>query len=346
MKGNAMKEFSPDIPKQRISLILKTVLELLWFEPDGLYFSAIRKYIQRTVALTDYESGSYPFFPYVPRFELIIRIGMEPLFKAGWMLKSSHGRWTLTNAGRVECKKYPNSEDFFAESVHLFQEWKSRGNNQGAYLNLDLKSVAEDFSSNQIRDYFKIIGMDDLRIIVSSLLKAMGLHLIQTPTLMENGHFNYLVFSKDPLGLKEPRIFVTISKPSVVTTVDDIKYFSTKIAQNCIGMFFSFGGFFEDAIEYAIQTNEPLIRTIDLDQFLGLWKDYEKKVNQEGRSKFPLRRVYFLDLPENEEATMKYPNMENLLLETLSDCDTPKNEWIPMIEFEKMSKLVGDGKYR
>ena len=89
-----------DITVNRISEILRLVFDLLWFEPQGLYVSEIMRYIQATVPLSEYETGYYPYAPYSPRYEVVIRVGTIPLVRAGWLEKTKNGRWFITEAGR------------------------------------------------------------------------------------------------------------------------------------------------------------------------------------------------------------------------------------------------------
>jgi hypothetical protein len=312
---NPMIKISSEIPRERINLILKTVFELLWFEPEGLYVSDILKYLKKTIHLTEFETGYYPFVPYIPRYEVIMRNGTDPLVKAGWMVKTKNDRWYITTIGRNECIKYKSSDEFFAESIQLFQQWKSKENERLALFDSDPYNSARDFSNAKIRQYLEILDIKDVRLIIASLLKVTGCHIIWTAPNKEDNSSVDMICSTDPLGLKPPRILVHIAKCSVETTSAHIDDFSKQLKPNDIGMFFSFGGFSEGAQEYALGLKEPRIQPFDLYRFIDLWVENLEKIDQEGFAKLPLRPIHFLGIPGHLRLSQDNGRFENRLLE-------------------------------
>lgn len=293
-----MTDISPDIPIQRINQILKTVFELLWFEPQGLYVSEIFKYLKEAVPFTEYEMGFYPFAPIIPRYEVIVRVGTIPLVKAGWLEKTKNGRWFITSAGRDACYRFKDSEKFFELSIELFKEWKLKENKRLAQFDSDPYNKAAEFSWTQIKQYFEVLDIKDIRTIVASLLKSYGCHVSWTAPYKDDDSPIDLVCSLDPLGVKPPRIVVHIAKCSEVSTVEDLEEFSKDLKTNDVGLYFSFGGFATGLQEYAIEKMQPSLSLIDLDRFVDLWVENLEKIDQSGYSKFPLRPIHFLALPD------------------------------------------------
>jgi restriction system protein len=286
-----------DITVSRISEILRLVFDLLWFEPQGLYASEIMRYIQATVPLSEYETGYYPFAPYSPRFEVIIRVGTIPLVRAGWLEKTKNGRWIITESGREACKRYNNAEDFFDESVRLFQEWKSIEKNRLTQLSANPYNFAVENSWEQIRQFIESLDMRELRDIVSVLLKAMGCYITWSGPVGDDNELIDLICYMDPLGLNSPRIVVHVANKSQVATRDGLSAFINVLKSNDVGIYFSLGGLTNEINKYALTQTQNRVRLIDLETFVDLWLDYLQKIDPELRLRFPLKPVYFLAFP-------------------------------------------------
>ena len=271
----------------------------MWFEPQGLYASEIIRYIQTTVPLTEFETGYYPFAPYSPRYEVIIRVGTIPLVKAGWMEKTNNGRWFITREGREAVKQYKNSEEFFEMSVQNFLEWKSNESLRLAKFSISPFNHAVEYSWEQIRQYIDILDTRDLRSLVSVLLKALGCYISwSAPDGQENGPID-LVGYLNPLGINSPRLVVQIANKSVVSTMEAVATFSNILSAKDVGIYISFGGFANDLKESPLAITKNEIRLIDLEKFVTLWVENQDKIDQENRSKFPLKPIYFLSFPEH-----------------------------------------------
>jgi restriction system protein len=291
------EQIMTDISVNRISEILRLVFDLLWFEPQGLYVSEIMRYIQATVPLSEYETGYYPFAPYSPRYEVIIRVGTIPLVRARWLEKTKNGRWFITEAGREASKRYKNAEDFFEESVRLFLQWKSVEKERLAQISASPFSFAVENSWEQIRHYIDSLDMRDLRDVVSVLLKAMGCHIAWSGPFGEDNELIDLICYMDPLGLTSPRIVVHVANKSQASTRDGLSAFMNVLKPNDVGIYISLGGITNDLNEYALTQTQNRVRLIDLETFVDLWVEHQPKIDQENRSKFPLKPVYFLSFP-------------------------------------------------
>jgi len=288
-----------EITFQRINEILRLVFELLWFEPQGLYASEIIRYIQTTVPLTDYESGYYPFAPYSPRYEVIIRVGTIPLVRAGWLEKTNNGRWFITPAGREAVKRYKNSEEFFEMSVQMFLEWKSNESLRLAKFSISPFNHAVEYSWDQIRQYIDILETRDLRSLVGVLLRALGCYITwSAPDNQENEPID-LIGYLNPLGVNSPRLVVHIANKSMVSTKEAVTIFNNNLTVKDVGIYISFGGFANDLKETPLALTNNEIRLIDLEKFVNLWVENQDKIDQENRSKFPLKPIYFLSFPDN-----------------------------------------------
>lgn len=286
-----------EIPPQRINLILKTIFELLWFEPQGLYVSELIEYLKKSISFSDYENGFFPFAPNIPRFEVIMRVGTIPLVKSGWLEKTKNGRWYITTYGRNASYNYSNMGEVFSASIQAIHEWQEKEEKRITIFDTDPFNSAQEFASSQIRKYLESMEIRDIQTIVSSLLKALGCYVSwNVPAENGDGQFN-LICSLDPIGLKSPRVVIHYAKFSQMSTLESINRFSDKLGQNDIGIFISFGGFAADTRQYSLDLKKPSIRLIDLDEFLNLWVANLGKIDQVGISKFPIRPVHFLGVP-------------------------------------------------
>jgi restriction system protein len=286
-----------DITVNRISEILRLVFDLLWFEPQGLYVSEIMRYIQATVPLSEYETGYYPYAPYSPRYEVVIRVGTIPLVRAGWLEKTKNGRWFITEAGREACKRYKNAADFFEESVRLFVQWKASENNRLVQIGANPYNFAVENSWEQIRQYIDNLDMRDLREMVSVLLKAMGCTIAWSGPIGEDNELVDLICYMDPLGLNSARIVVHVANKSQVSTRDGLSAFMNVLKPNDVGLYISLGGSTNDLNQFAMTQTQHRVRLIDLETFVDLWVEHQSKIDQDARIKFPLKPVYFLAFP-------------------------------------------------
>ncbi len=294
---------SPDIPVQRINQILKTVFELLWFEPQGLYVSEILTYVKNSIVLTEYEHGTYPYAPNFPRYEAIIRIGTIPFEKVGWLEKTRHGRWFITREGRKACLEFKDSDKFFEISAQIFNDWKTRENSRLALLEANPYFNPEEYSWEQIKQYIRVLDVKDIRVMINSLLKAMGCHILWEGSVAKDELVD-IQCSMDPLGVKTPRLHINVLNKEQRLTREDVERYSQEAISGTVGVIFSFSGFDEGVKEYALSLKERSLRLIDLEDFVELWVENLGRIDQEGYAKFPLRPIHFLALPREKQLQM------------------------------------------
>ena len=95
------------------------------------------------------------------------------------------------------------------------------------------------------------------------------------------------------------RLVVQIANKSVVSTMEAVANFSNILSAKDVGIYISFGGFANDLKESPLAITKNEIRLIDLEKFVNLWVENQDKIDQENRSKFPLKPIYFLSFPEH-----------------------------------------------
>jgi predicted Mrr-cat superfamily restriction endonuclease len=198
---------------------------------------------------------------------------------------------------------FKNSEKFFEISVQMFDEWKAKENQRLALLETDPHFDPVEYSWGQIERYFQVLDIKDIRILVTSLLKALDCHIQWTGPVTANDSMEMLC-SMDPLGIKSPHLHIHITKRCQKTSMEDLTTYIHDLESSSIGIYFSFGGFEEGVKEYALNQKKPTLRLIDLEGFVELWVENIKKIDQEGYAKFPLRPVHFLTIPGNSQLSI------------------------------------------
>ena len=73
-----------DITLDRVSELLRNVIELLWSKPEGLFAREVLAFLPEISGLSNYERGtSAP--SHMPRYEKVVRLAAIPLVNAGWL---------------------------------------------------------------------------------------------------------------------------------------------------------------------------------------------------------------------------------------------------------------------
>ncbi len=287
-----------DITTQRMGEILRRVFELLWFEPNGLYAREIFEHIRKSLQLSDYEEGAFPFASSSPRFEVLIRVSTVPLVKAGWLVKTPKGRWFITEKGRLACKQYTDAEQFFEEAIRQYREWKAQEEKRLQLINSVSKYEAEEKSWEQISRFIQGMSHSEFRALICELLQAIGYHIIWVnPPEKEKGHID-IIASSDFVGTKQPRIIVHINHTGQVVTQEGLEAMIAILRPEENGLFISSSGFTNQVKEEALLQKHPYIRLIDLESLVELWVKNHDKLNPEAFQRLPLKAVYFLSLPE------------------------------------------------
>lgn len=288
----------PDITPMRMGEILRRVFELLWFEPEGLPVHDIFDHVRKSSQLSDYERGYFPFAVSSPRYEVLIRVATIPLVKAGWLVKTTKGRWYITDKGRKASKQFVDAEQFFEEAIRQYREWKTNEEKRLRYINSITKYEAEENSWEQIYQFIQGMSPLEFRTLTSELLQALGYYVSWVaPPQKEKGQIDIIAYS-DPIGANKPRIIVHVNHKGQVMTQEGLGTMLSVLGPDDHGILVSSSGFTNQVKEEALMHAHSNIRLIDLETFVDLWvKNYEK-LNLEARQRLPLKAIYFLSLPD------------------------------------------------
>lgn len=281
-----------DVTLSRIGELLRSVFELLWTKPEGMLAKDIFVFLPEITQLTDYERGYSPASN-MPRYERIVRLAAIPLFRAGWLIKNDKGRWHITEEGRQACRRYPNAQELYKESLRLFEEGK-----QSIPLFTMALEDAEEKAWEQIQKYLQETKRIEFQAMVADLIKAMGYRVAWVaPPEKDHGQIDMVVFA-DPLGVKGPRILVQIKHKGQAVTLEGLKTFLSVLGADDYGLFVSSGGFTLDVMEEVRSDAFKGITLLDLEGFFDLWLKSYDQLSQEAKNRLPLKAVYFLNKTE------------------------------------------------
>ena len=277
-----------DVTLGRIGELLRCVLELLWNKPEGMPAKELIAALPEAARLTEYEKG-YTGPGGVPRYEKIVRLSTIPLVHAGWLVKNNKGRWYITEEGRDACRKFPNAQELYKEALRLFEEVK-----QGAPAAAMVVEEAEEKAWEQVQNYLLETRRLEFRTLIAELLQAMGYHVAWiAPPEKDHGQIDMVAYT-DPLGASGPRILVQIKHKGQPTTMEGMKSFLSVLNQRDYGLLVSSGGFTCEVTEEIGTDTFQKTTLLDLENFFDLWVKYYDKLSDEAKSRFPLKKIYFL----------------------------------------------------
>ncbi len=277
-----------DVTVARVGELLRSVLELLWNKPDGIPAQDLLAYIPQVTELTDYEKGYAPPAN-VPRYERIVRLATIPMVQAGWLTKSTKGRWFITEEGRRACRRFKSAQELYTEALdHL--ELARQGNPSHALT----VEQAEEKAWDGIQRYLQTAQRASLQSMVADLMKAMGYFVAWiAPPEKDRGRIDLVAYT-DPIGAKAPRILVQLHHKGQPVAMEGLKSFLSAVGDGDYGLLISTGGFTAEASD--AMRNEGFKRTtlLDLEGFFDLWVLHYDRLSEEARSRFPLTKIYFL----------------------------------------------------
>lgn len=290
----------PEITRKRTGELLRILFSLLLQTPDGMPASEALASVEKQVALTDYEKGTYGEGD--RRFEKIIRFATIDCVKAGWLVKNK-GQWSITEDGKLAYEKYKDPEEFYREAVKLYARWKSSQPIQGAEVDVGEEvpekditityEKAEEQAWGEIEQYLKAMNPYEFQELVADLLKAMGYHIAWIAPPGKDGGLDILALT-DPLGTRNPRIKVQVKRQESRVSVDGLRSFMAVLGDDDVGLFVCTGGFTKDAQDEARTQEKRKITLIDLDRLFDLWVEHYDKLSNEARRRLPLKQIYFL----------------------------------------------------
>ncbi|WKZ34339.1 MAG: Mrr restriction system protein [Anaerolineales bacterium] len=273
---------------QRISELVRAVLELLWNRPGGLPAREIIAYLPQITTLTTYEREYTPPSN-MPRYERYVRLATIPLVKAGWLVKSNKGRWYITEEGREACQKFQFAQEFYNEALKSFEE--NRLVNPGIIAEVE---QAEEKAWEQIQNYIQGFKRREFQLLTVDLLVSLDYHILwAAPPDKERGQID-IIATTDPLGTRDTRIFVQIRHADEPIHIKGLQTFQSSIGTNSHGVLISTSGFTQETIEKMGESAQSKITLVDLEAFFDLWVKCLSKHSHEAVLRFPLRPVYFL----------------------------------------------------
>ncbi len=288
----------PEISRKRIREILRIAFDLLWFEPQGLYLREILDHMEQHCDLSEEERGAFPFAPQFPRYEVIIRVGSIPLARAGWLEKSKHGKWQITEQGRIESKHFSTAEDVFTNAIQEYEGWKDREAARLDGLDYLIVDRAAERAREQIHQYLQSLQPHELRGLVGELLQALGYYLVWTAPPDQVDGPVHIVARPNPLGVTGGQIMVHINRAGQAATVEGLRSFMSLLGNGNHGLYVSLGGITSHVMQEVYVRPHSNVRLIDQEEFIELWLGNLAKLSPEARKHLPLKAVYFLAPPD------------------------------------------------
>ncbi len=295
----------PKTDKRRRGQIKQTVLRIL-ADAGAMSASDVVDLARERLLPTDYELGSYPSQPGVPRIDTMIRYGTIGPVKAGWLIKN-RGTWEITPEGRDALSEFPDPELLNEEASRAYRQWKT-GQSEADAVEDDLESElevnlgfaalalegAQEAALREIREHLRRIPPYDFQKLVAALLRAMGYFVPWVAPAGKDGGVDIVAFT-DPLGATGPRIKVQVKRHNTgkISAVD-LRAFLAVLGQQDVGIYVTTSDFTSDAMAEARQQETRRVTLIGLTDLLELWSEHYSKIEEADRSLLPLQPVYFL----------------------------------------------------
>lgn len=272
-----------EISLQRVGELLRTVYKILWNKPDGMSARVVLRLIPESMTLTEYELGMHPAGG-MPRYERIVRLASIPLTHAGWLARSSTGRWSITAEGRAASKRYAHVEDFYKEAMRLYEEHR-----RAIPESVMIFDIAQEMAWEQAEKYLLHLKHADLQFMFAELLHAMGYPPMNTPPEDDRADF---MARTDPLGVRNKRILVQIRHKGQPVTAEGLRSLQAALSANEYGIIFATSGLTPDAIQEL--RGMPRITTLGLAEFFDLWKRHYHNLTYSAQARLPLQPIQFL----------------------------------------------------
>ena len=278
-----------------VGRLLKSVFDILWFAPNGLYLSQILEYLVNNGKLTEYDLGYFDFSPKIRRFEAMIRIGITPLVKAGWLDKNNDGLMIITEKGRANAKRFSSPEEFFSAAVNEYDGRKTEIEKPNSITTSLLRIEAEVQSLEQIQTYIKSLEIRDIKYLLTSLLISMGYYIVWDAREGKSRGMIDMIVCKEPFPVKNNRVFVHISHTGQPVTIEGVRSFTSAIPSQEQGLNFSTSGFTPTAYDGILESKYGVFKPLNLVEFIDLWRQYYSKLEYEAVQMLPLKPIYFLN---------------------------------------------------
>lgn len=276
---------------QRVSELLRGVIEVLWSRPEGLPAGEVIGHFLKTIKLTDRERGLFPS-THLPRYERAIRLAIMPLVQAGWMMKSNKGQWYLTGEGRAACRRFSKPTELYLEALRISETNKYSASEFQMSLEL-----AQEKAWEQVIQYVQGKNLMGVRRLVAVLFEAMQYHITwMAPPEKKRGLID-MVATLDAIGANPCRILIEVKHTGQPVTAEGLKAFHSILGVKDFGLLMSTGGFTGDARKLLNTGGFQKINAMDLEKFFDVWIRHFDKLSQEAHQLLPLKAIYFLSPP-------------------------------------------------
>ena len=265
--------------------------------------------IPKRVVLDDWATSIYEKSGYV-RWKSILFFFTIDLIKAGFMIKKQ-GVWYATPEGEEAMKL--GELGFLDAAKAAYSNWRR---NNPVENTVKLQTVADESDIDEdggvakeqeatiqemealaregLEAQIKSKNAYEFQDMVAALLRAMGYYTPFVAPKGKDGGVDVIAY-QDPLGVVGARIKVQVKHRESSATVQEIRELMGLLRKaGDAGMFVSSGGFTSDAkIESRSATVH--VELLDLDAFIGLWREFYPKMTEDDKNLLRLKPIYFFD---------------------------------------------------
>ena len=279
---------------------MRKLFGILQAQPEGMRAADALHLLEQQVELTPYEAGDYASGG--RRFEKIVRFATVDTVKAGWLVKDK-GVWTVTGEGSRAFAQFSGPEQFYAQAVRLYAQWKKSqplpdtdeaDDSVAENLAGITLEEAEEMAWSEISSHLAGMPPYEFQELVAALLVAMGYHVAWIAPPGKDGGVDVIAYN-DPLGTRAPRIKVQVKRNANSPRIDvmGLRSFMAVLGEGDVGLFVALSGFTRDADLEARQSHRR-ITLIDANQLVELWTRHYVQLDDAARRRFPLKPVWFL----------------------------------------------------
>lgn len=279
---------------------MQTAFKII-LENGGFYpLKDLRVDLEKRLNFNDYEKATYAKTGYV-RWQAILYFYSIDATKAGWLRKQK-GVWHVTNEGAEVLKLSPGK--FIEEANKKYKEWKEKQEPaialEDALETLSGRKTittsyeqAEASAREEIKDYIQALNPYEFQDLVAALLRGMGYYTPFVASQGPDGGIDVLAY-KDPIGAEGVKIKVQVKhRKDTKVTNQEISALNGLLRNREVGLIVSSGGFSQAALR-EMRTSNNHIEKMDLDDFINFWEQYYDKLDEEGQSLLPIRKISFL----------------------------------------------------
>lgn len=265
--------------------------------------------IPKRVQLDDWATNVYEKSGYV-RWKSILFFFTIDLIKAGFMVKKQ-GVWYCTPEGEEAMKlgelglldAARAAYSTWRKNNPVEQSLKPQAPSQESDLEEDdgvakeqeatiqeMEALARESLEAQIRSK----NAYEFQDMVAALLRAMGYYTPFVAPKGKDGGVDVIAY-QDPLGVVGARIKVQVKHRENTATVQEIRELMGLLRKaGDAGMFVSSGGFTSDA-KVESRSATVHVELLDLDAFIGLWREFYPKMSEDDKNLLRLKPIYFFD---------------------------------------------------